>query len=229
MKYPYVKYTEQRKVLDTHKEKLKDLVFYKTNKELAEIYNTSISFIANYLYDNKITRSTRGFTEKVCTICRELKDIEEFEKTKTGIRWTCRPCINKRHTEYYNENKKRFSDLSKHQYRSKSPAYSMFDNAKERAKKKGFEFNIDIEFLEKKWMSCGGFCELSGLKFEFIVTKTPSPYRPSLDRIDSLKGYTKDNVRIILFALNRAINKDGLDFYLKIAKEVIKKQGLKVS
>jgi hypothetical protein len=29
-----------------------------------------------------------------------------------------------------------------------------------------------------------------------------SPYAPSLDRIDCRKGYTKDNVRIVVYALN---------------------------
>jgi len=36
-----------------------------------------------------------------------------------------------------------------------------------------------------------------------------TPYGPSIDRIDSNKGYTKDNVRLVLVSVNIALNNFG--------------------
>ena len=67
----------------------------------------------------------------------------------------------------------------------------MLNAAKKRALKKGLEFTIeshDIVIPE--------FCPLLEIKLEF-GTKDNYLYTPSLDRIDSTKGYVKGNVRVI--------------------------------
>lgn len=106
--------------------------------------------------------------------------------------------------------------------RIENPLNALLSSAKSRAKRNGIEFNLTLDHLEKLWNY--GKCELSGLEFE----KKPSsrynqgPFRPSLDRIDNNAGYVVGNVRIILWALNLAINGYGIDTYLKIAKAVVK-------
>jgi len=44
-----------------------------------------------------------------------------------------------------------------------------------------------------------GVCEFSGIPFSKRKDKA---FTPSLDRIDSKKGYTYDNVRIVCFIFN---------------------------
>jgi hypothetical protein len=51
-----------------------------------------------------------------------------------------------------------------------------------------------------------------------------NPYRPSFDRIDSSKGYTPDNVRIIAYCVNTAMNEWGEDI-LKLMSEGYQKNG----
>lgn len=103
-------------------------------------------------------------------------------------------------------------------------AVGMLCSAKNRAKKKGVDFNITKLWLIQKLEN--GFCELSGLPFDFSQSKNSNfnPMSPSIDRIDSKKGYTFDNCRVILTSLNVALSEYGLDHYLMVAKKVISTQ-----
>jgi hypothetical protein len=69
----------------------------------------------------------------------------------------------------------------------------MFWTAKGRATKKHFEFNIDA-----KDIIIPEFCPVLGIRLETKRNKaTRFTSSPSLDRIDSTKGYVKGNVRVI--------------------------------
>ena len=52
---------------------------------------------------------------------------------------------------------------------------------------------------------------------------TRSPYVPSLDRVDSNKGYTMENVVLCCWAVNVGKNNFPLQTYLDVCKEVAKK------
>ena len=54
-----------------------------------------------------------------------------------------------------------------------------------------------------------GFCELTGYPFDLTPAEEKGSRRfngPSLDRIDSKKGYTRDNVRVVLNIVNYGLN-----------------------
>jgi hypothetical protein len=65
-----------------------------------------------------------------------------------------------------------------------------------------------------------GVCQISGLKLDFKAPRK-SPWSPSLDRIDSNLPYTKDNIRIVCWALNAGCGSWGLEIYKTVAKQVI--------
>lgn len=78
----------------------------------------------------------------------------------------------------------------------------LFNGAKRRAYKWDV-FDITRDFIESKIRT--GHCEVTGLPFDMKPMGSASkknPYAPSLDRIDNSKGYTVDNVRIVLWAVN---------------------------
>jgi predicted molibdopterin-dependent oxidoreductase YjgC len=57
-----------------------------------------------------------------------------------------------------------------------------------------------------------GKCKLTNIDFTFKLKETQknfNPFNPSIDRIDSSKGYTKDNVRIVCVIVNLALNEFG--------------------
>jgi len=70
-----------------------------------------------------------------------------------------------------------------------------------RANRKGIPFNLDIGWLSSKLAL--GFCESTGLPFkEHPNVGHRNPYLPSVDRIDSSGGYTKDNCRLVVMGFN---------------------------
>lgn len=79
------------------------------------------------------------------------------------------------------------------QYRLAHPELCMLRAAKQRALKKGLEFNLtehDIRIPKE--------CPILGIQLERAIGKGQIlDSSPSLDRIDSTKGYVKENVWVI--------------------------------
>lgn len=73
----------------------------------------------------------------------------------------------------------------------------MWKQAKARAKLKGHEFNLEITDIV-----IPEYCPIMQEKLEWIPYGF-HPYSPSIDRIDSSKGYTKDNIQVISSIANR--------------------------
>ena len=90
-----------------------------------------------------------------------------------------------------------------------------------RRRKIGFYITTDdvIPALEQ------GVCQMTGLLFCLDKPNNGAsthPYAPSIDRIDSNKDYTKDNIRIVLWAVNAATNQFTDKEMLPILKAMVK-------
>lgn len=83
--------------------------------------------------------------------------------------------------------------------------------AKARANRKGMTFDLDsawaIELVRKNCHRC----PLSGIPFlhKIEAGSFMNPFTPSIDRVDNSLGYTKENCRVIIFALNAMISDWG--------------------
>lgn len=88
----------------------------------------------------------------------------------------------------------------------------------EKIRHRGYEFNITKEWIADRINK--GICELTGIEFSYgdKIGKR-NPYTPSIDRIDSNKGYTTDNCQMILAWLNVA----KMDMPNELFKELILK------
>lgn len=110
----------------------------------------------------------------------------------------------KRHyRKKYSENPEHYYEATK-KYRLtyRGRLMMLLQSAKSRAKKTGLDFNLDIDFL----MSQPNVCPILSLQFD--ITDTNRNTSPSLDRVDSTKGYTKVNTRLISRRAN-TIKNDG--------------------
>ena len=146
---------------------------------------------------------------KICCSCKEEKTLFEFSKnvsSKDGLQYRCRSCDQayqaKRRSENYDASldygrkyqAKRRKDF---EYRLKM----LLNASKQRAKTKNRVHDITVEDI-KSIYPIDGKCPVFGFDLMF----NDSGFRensPSIDRIDSEKGYTVDNIQIISWKANR--------------------------
>lgn len=149
-----------------------------------------------------------ALTEKRCTKCGIIKNIEQFslqKNTRDGRRSQCKECIAN--------------------YRRDNPVIvqtaDMVKNARQRAKDKNLAFNIDHNYIRSITPS---HCPIFNTKLEWSVQRGNGhrslPNSPSLDRIDPSKGYVKGNVWIISNRAN-AIKNDASHEELKLVAEAV--------
>jgi len=94
---------------------------------------------------------------------------------------------------------------------SNTKEYRMWKSAQERALKKGMEFSITLKDIQIPTI-----CPL--LNKKLIIGDRE--YTPSLDRIDSSKGYTPDNIWVISHRANQIKNDATLEELEKITSNL---------
>ena len=110
---------------------------------------------------------------------------------------------------HFNRSKKHYCSITclcesnriyKEYHSKKNKRYKMLLSVKKRAKDKGLEFNLTLDDIPEIPKVC------PVLNIPIIENKgenKPSDNSPSIDRIDSKKGYIKGNIRIISNRANR--------------------------
>lgn len=85
-----------------------------------------------------------------------------------------------------------------------SPFRRQFYNIKKGAEVRNKEFNLSIEFLEKLIEDQDHKCAITNIPIsvKHITEDTTLYDTASLDRIDSSKGYTEDNVQWVVLGIN---------------------------
>lgn len=98
-------------------------------------------------------------------------------------------------------------------YNAKPKEY-ILSNAKSRARKKGWDFDLTVDDFE-----IPEYCPVfKDMKLSLLANVGTKDNRPSLDRIDCTKGYVKGNVRIISWRANNLISDGSLDEFRKIVE-----------
>lgn len=88
----------------------------------------------------------------------------------------------------------------------KEISQTMFQRIKNGANRRNIKFEITIEDMYNQWNIQNGICALSGVKLTYYENSAYI-YTASLDRIESSKGYTVDNIQWI----HKDINKMKMD------------------
>lgn len=154
------------------------------------------------------------------------------------------------HKKYYEENKTRIAEKQR-VYRQSLPRELVFERraryqaahkakekrryhatrlwlpwlnalrgAKARATKHNIPFTLTKEWAEARWT---GRCEVTNIVFILSNKRSPYLFSPSLDRIIPSLGYTPENSRFVLHAVN-ALKGQGTDEdMLKIAQAIVQK------
>jgi hypothetical protein len=108
--------------------------------------------------------------------------------------------------EYDRKNRERLNVCDK-KWREDNAARYIFNHCKKRAEIKGIKFSLTLKWIETRLAA--GICERTGHTFTYTIGSRDcrNPWFPSIDRIDSSLGYTKDNCQIVCLIYNIAKNR----------------------
>lgn len=89
---------------------------------------------------------------------------------------------------------------------------------RKRAAEKQYEFDLTREWIEQRLVR--GTCEVTGLTFDLgrDTAQRFNPWCPSIDRIDSSKGYTQGNCRAVVWIYNMAKSEWSDEVVMRFAK-----------
>jgi hypothetical protein len=146
---------------------------------------------------------------KPCNICKVTKSLFDFTKNSSssdGLQYRCRPCDLEYQKNRRINNKDELLLYSRNYQANRRKDFEyrlqmLLNASKQRSKKKSRENKLTIQDI-KDIFPKDGLCPIFGTPLVF----GDAGFRessPSIDRIDSTKGYTKDNIQIISWKANR--------------------------
>lgn len=110
-----------------------------------------------------------------------------------------------------------------------SPFRNLLKNMKMRERKQPIKKVVDVTLIDLKelWDKQNGTCPYTGWKLILPINTAQwlerSPDRASVDRIDSNKGYTKDNIQIVSLIYQQAksnwLDENVLNFCKSVASK----------
>ena len=125
--------------------------------------------------------------------------------------------------KFWGRAKERKDYITKYTLDPINRAKFIWNRTKDGARRRKIGFHITTEDVMPALKR--GVCELTGLPFCLDKPNNGAsthPYAPSIDRIDSNKEYTKDNIRIVLWAVNAATNQFTDKEMLPILKAMVR-------
>ena len=147
---------------------------------------------------------------KECAVCKEFLPFSAFTKNsgnkKDGLQYHCKSCDNKRQAKRRIEKREELQEYSK-EYRQRNKdnldfrLQCLLNSSRARAREKEREHTITKQDLLDIYPQ-DNKCPIFGFNLEW----NGNGFRetsPSIDRIDSSRGYTKDNIQIISWKANR--------------------------
>lgn len=101
---------------------------------------------------------------------------------------------------------------------------SKLRGAKKNAGPRGIQWDLSDADIAKILARANGKCEVTGKPFVLLGNGKREPWAPSLDRIDSTKGYTFNNVRLVAVVVNYALHEFGDNIFFEMAEAALLKR-----
>jgi len=130
-------------------------------------------------------------------------------------------------TQWARDNKDRVAEADRlNKGTLKGKLVSLITQSRYRVKKSGLEHSIDSKFLMGLYSKQGGKCALSGIVMTTRGERGGDEYWKSisLDRIDSSKGYTEDNVQLVCTGVNYMKKDMSDELFVHFCKTVVENQ-----
>ena len=164
--------------------------------------------------------NARSTEPKKCSTCHETKDAEHFysdKKTSFGLRSECKACLS-----IYGKTKRDNQPIE--QFLRSLLSFTR-SSAKRRTKgTRVISVDIDHTVLMNLWNEQQWICNMSGVQ---LTHKSSGIHNCSIDRIDSSKGYTKDNIQLVSVIVQQLKFTSDMDTFKHLIKNIVEYDGVK--
>jgi len=163
---------------------------------------------------------------KVCKKCKVERPLSELHARKRGqpeLRAVCRVCSRaearaRKELDIENFNKGSVRRVIKWK-RSRPIEDFLFTAVNDSSKRRNRDVQIDSKFIADLLVEQNWKCYYTGIKLE-DVRDSWHPFRPSIDRLDSSKGYIPGNVVICALCINLMKNQQPAEDFAKTLAKV---------
>lgn len=161
------------------------------------------------------------YKDKIAIKAKQNYQKQKIKNKELGINpYKKNPEYYRKRAKEYRENNPEIIKRQREQHRKNNMPSLIWSRIKKAAKNHQVDFDLTKEWIKERLD--GGVCEMSGIAFDMEGKRTINS--PSVDRIIPGGPYTKDNCRIILWAINRALSNVGEDYMLEIFRKIISKK-----
>jgi 5-methylcytosine-specific restriction endonuclease McrA len=128
-----------------------------------------------------------------------------------------------RSTQWARENKEKAAEQQRRTRATlRGAANGKVSAARQRAKNKGLAFDIDIDFVVDMFHEQEGRCALTGREMTYRGDKGSQEmfHSFSIDRVDSSKGYTRDNIQLLCWGANSIKSNMSTELLFDLIREI---------
>ncbi|MFA5142521.1 MAG: hypothetical protein WC471_06150 [Candidatus Woesearchaeota archaeon] len=104
------------------------------------------------------------------------------------------------------------------EWRENNPLSRLISSTKQTAKLKGLEHSITSNDLDTP-----KYCPYLGVRIDYSLGKGYNDFSPSIDRIDSTKGYIQGNVEVVSRLANTLKNKATTEQLVTFSRNILKR------
>ena len=172
--------------------------------------------------EDRIHKAVNGEDFYFCNKCKKWKPKSKFNIDNSSLHQNrgglCNECKDCQRERYYRERQRLFeNDDAALRYKLQQA----LKGTRRRSKEKNIYNDLTLDYLMYLWERQSGKCALTGVQMTYKFYEGRVNTNLSVDRIDSTKGYSKDNVQLVCMAANQMKNDLQMDELIKLCKAIL--------
>lgn len=169
----------------------------------------------------EVTKQLKDEVLYLCNTCKTYKPKDHFSIDRTNLHnnrnGLCRSCKQCQRKHYYAERERLVDDRKALTYKLRQA----FKGTRRRSKVKGTYTDLTFDYLRYLWEKQNGLCALTGIPMTYEFYNGRTNTNLSVDRIDSNKGYVKDNVQLVCMMVNQMKNDLSYEELIDLCSKVL--------
>ena len=157
-----------------------------------------------------------------CNKCKKWRPVSKFSIDRSSLHGNrgglCTECKDCQRERYYKERQKLFEndDLA-----LRYKLQQALKGTKRRSREKNIYNDLTLDYIMYLWEKQSGKCALTGMQMTYKFYEGRVNSNVSIDRIDSTKGYSKDNVQLVCMAANQMKNDLSMTEFIEMCEAAL--------